>query len=90
MYHASLAAGLAAKDMLTPHAAPALCETTVRMAAEQAAAAAVQAAEADSAMDEAGTMVDAAAPGADAPSTKLNAEAARRFVTHALAAPVPS
>merc|ERR1740130_1572407 len=61
VYHASLAAGLAAKDMLTPHAAPQLIESTVRMAEEQAAAAAEQTAEeAEDAAEDASTMVDAA------------------------------
>merc|ERR1740133_33472 len=60
VYHASLAAGLAAKDMLTPHAAPQLIESTVRMAEEQAAAAAAQTAEeAEDAAEDASTMVDA-------------------------------
>ena len=71
MYHASLAAGLAAKDMLTPQAAPQLVETTLRMAEERAAAAAAAAAggEEDADTEAASTTVDAAAP-----PTKLNAE----------------
>jgi len=77
VYHASLAAGLAAKDMLVPQEAPQLIETTLRMAEEQAAAAAAAAAEEEAADTEAAsTTVDAAAP-----PTKLNAEVRVRVRT---------
>ena len=84
VYHASLAAGLSAKEMLLPHAAPALCESTLRLAAEAAEAAADDDGALDEAMEDAPPLEEGAEP---APTSRLDAGAARRFVAHALAAP---
>jgi len=78
VYHASLAAGIAAKDMLLPHVAPQICASVIT-----AAATADQQASALDGSEDA-MMVDAPAAAAAEPAARLNAEAAQRFVAHAL------